>query len=196
MTSQLIVTANHCVTGSNVGGGVPGGIGAGATVRIGRDTFNPDDTSRVVQFALPRLNRVLTNTDYENDIALLFVLPPVVDVVYPQKPRFVFTRDPASLMPQVLVASAPADLGNLTLANGYVAGIHLVSPPAAPYRAAAVVVELGSKTALESNLPDAYSWGYEVYPAEGGLIGPITTTPMITFETFLRMPYSEMSKLE
>jgi len=89
VTSQLIVTAAHCVVGSNVGGGVPGGIKEGATVRIGRDRFAFDDTTRIVQFAFPRLNRVLTRNDYEHDIALMGAWPPVVDIVYPQKPRFV-----------------------------------------------------------------------------------------------------------
>jgi hypothetical protein len=56
---------------------------------IGRDSLNPDDTSREITFIQTRLNRVLTEDDYELDLALLEAYPPVVDEVYPQKPRFV-----------------------------------------------------------------------------------------------------------
>jgi hypothetical protein len=89
VTSRLIVTANHCVTGSNVGGGVTGLLKVGAEVLIGRDSLNFDDRSRTVRFIQPRLNRILTDEDYDLDIALLEAYPPVVDIVYPQKPRFV-----------------------------------------------------------------------------------------------------------
>jgi hypothetical protein len=107
-----------------------------------------------------------------------------------------YTLEPSKLVPRVLVNSAPADLWYLTLANGYVAGIHLISPPDAPYRAGAIVADLDGGTARSADLPGGYSWGYEVYPAEDGLIGPITTGPMIHFETLARMPYGAMSKLE
>lgn len=45
---------------------------------------------------------------------------------------------------------------------------------------------------LRCELPNHYSWGYELYPAEHELWGAVTSGPMISFETVARVPYSQM----
>ncbi len=100
--------------------------------------------------------------------------------------------DAKLLQPSLLAANVPP-LSNLVLANGYVAGIYL--PDAAVVRAAAFVVGLVDGQARRYELPNNYSWGYELYPAEAELWGAITAGPMVTFETVLRVPYSQMETI-
>jgi hypothetical protein len=93
-----------------------------------------------------------------------------------------------------LVADVPRDFGRLVIANGRATGIYLISYPV--YRAGAIVVDIGDGVARRSELPLGYSWGYELYPAADALLGPVTTGPMIKFETVARVPYGAMPSLE
>jgi hypothetical protein len=99
---------------------------------------------------------------------------------------------PDTLSPRVLVSEVPRDFGQLVLANDTVVGIFLVSHPV--YRAAAIVVRPDGE-ALRSELPDGYSWGYELFPAADALLGPITKGPMLKFETVARVPYAVIPAL-
>jgi hypothetical protein len=105
-----------------------------------------------------------------------------------------YTTRASELAPEVLVADVPRDFGRLVIANGRATGIYLISYPV--YRAGAIVVDIGDGVARRSELPLGYSWGYELYPAADALLGPVTTGPMIKFETVARVPYGAMPSLE
>ena len=105
-----------------------------------------------------------------------------------------FARRSADVVPETLVADVPRDFGHLVIANGFVTGIFLISYPA--YRAGALVSQISSGTTRRSELPNGYSWGYELYPGRSALWGPVTTGPMITFETIAKIPYDAMSLVE
>jgi hypothetical protein len=92
VTSTLIVTASHCISGqgSDYGGPSDLGIKPGDTVHLGPDSDNwTAATDRLVVSVEPMVNHEVTQADIPNDIALIEATPPVVDIAYPQKPRFI-----------------------------------------------------------------------------------------------------------
>lgn len=103
--------------------------------------------------------------------------------------RSAHTNDRAKLAPALLTADVPP-LSQLVLANGRLVGIYMIAPPTV--RAGALEVDVASGEVLKSELPNGYSWGYELYPAEAALWGAITAGPMIAFETIARVPYSSL----
>jgi hypothetical protein len=123
--------------------------------------------------------------------------PAPADALHPvQYAKYVVMKAPyttraADLAPELLVADVPRDFGRLVIANGFATGIYLISYPV--YRAGAIVIDLGSHTARRSELPQGYSWGYELYPTAGALLGPVTPGPMLSFETIARVPYETMA---
>jgi hypothetical protein len=104
-----------------------------------------------------------------------------------------YTVDAALIEPKKLAENVPP-ISNLTLANGRVAGIYVPDPKVV--RAAALVVRVDDGQALRSELPNGYSWGYELYPTPTELWGAITPGPMISFETVARVPYSRMQAVK
>jgi hypothetical protein len=117
---------------------------------------------------------------------------PFLPIVYRRHSlmRARYTVDAAKLAPELLLADVPPDFSYLAVANDRVVGIYLLDTTV--YRAGAIVVPLDGGHALNANLISG-SWGYELFPAADTLWGPVTTGPMIYFETFVRYPYSEMT---
>lgn len=101
-----------------------------------------------------------------------------------------YTTDAKQLAPRRLLDSVDSSLSHLVMANGYVAGVYLLSRDI--YRSAALLVRSSDGHSLTSILPNGYSWGYEVYPAATELWGAVTPGPMIEFETIARVPYSSL----
>ncbi|HYP77511.1 MAG TPA: hypothetical protein VER12_16180 [Polyangiaceae bacterium] len=100
-----------------------------------------------------------------------------------------YTTNGKDLVPRLLVDNVDPSLSHLVMANGYVAGVYLISQPI--YRAAALAVRLADGWSKFSQLPKGYSWGFEVYPAANELWGSVTDGPMVEFETVARVPYAQ-----
>jgi hypothetical protein len=106
-----------------------------------------------------------------------------------------FTTSRTELRPRVLLKDAPASLGWLRLANGFLSGIYLTTTTN-PIRSGALVAELASGRVLRSELPGGYSYGYGLFTSATELWGAITPDPLQHFETYARVPYAALETLQ
>jgi hypothetical protein len=106
-----------------------------------------------------------------------------------------FTTDEAKLVPRLLLRDVPWTFSFLVLANGWVAGTHIV--PGTENERALLLVRLSDGMALRSELPEPQEWAGTPYPGETELWASVAPTPAAEYaSTLVRIPYSAMQVVQ